>query len=596
MRAERFAPRPAPLATLPGVVIPAYQPEPVLCELVERLLAEDYPFVIVVDDGSSAEHARVFETLAALPRVHVVRHFINLGKGDALKTGFNHALVHFPEVGGLVTVDADGQHLATDVLAVARALQTRPEALCLGVRDLRGDVPLRSRIGSFSSRWMLRLVAGGNVRDTQTGLRGIPYAFAADLLLLRTGRYEFEFEMLIRAGEQGVEIRQTPIATVYEDDNRGSHFDPLLDSLRVYFVFARFLVSSLLTAGLDVALFTAAYVASGSLLQAAVAGRLGAGTFNFLVNKRIVFKAHDAFAWELIKYVALVLTMLAVSYQLISNLHESHGVNVYVAKLGVEGFLFLVSFSVQRILVFTSSFSDRPPPAPATDWDAYYRRPGKLARLTRQITTKRLLACLRRYGRDGGSLERARIVELGGGNSCFYGAVRAHLAPAVYEVVDNNRTGLDLLRERESEGALRVHDRDVLTLDAWTPPADVCFSVGLIEHFDREGTRAAIRAHFGVVRPGGLVVLFFPTPTWLYRAARGVIEAIGMWEFPDERPLPIDEVVAEASRYGRVIDTSINWPIVLTQAIVVVEAGTGTDARSGRKSSSRAAVAPTAEA
>jgi hypothetical protein len=93
----------------------------------------------------------------------------------------------------------------------------------------------------------------------------------------------------------------------------------------------------------------------------------------------------------------------------------------------------------------------------------------------------------------------------------------------------------------------------------------------LIEHFDPGGTRDVIDAHFRAVRDGGLVVLFFPTPTWLYRTIRRAAETFGVWAFPDERPLEMAEVVGAAERHGRVIHTDVNWWIGLTQGIVVAE-------------------------
>jgi SAM-dependent methyltransferase len=206
-----------------------------------------------------------------------------------------------------------------------------------------------------------------------------------------------------------------------------------------------------------------------------------------------------------------------------------------------------------------------------TDWDAYYDAPGALTGITRRITTRRLLACLRRYR---GTFARARVLEFGGANSCFHDAVRAELAPAAYDIVDDNRRGLERFAARHPDLAgSRLIERDVR--DAYPEgaeaDADLCFSVGLIEHFDERGTREVIRCHFRAVRDGGLVVLFFPTPTWLYRTIRRAAEALGVWAFPDERPLAMAEVVGEAERHGRVLATDVNWWIGLTQGIVVTE-------------------------
>ena len=337
---------------LPGLIIPAYQPGPSLLALVEELVSEPYSFIIVVDDGSSPDRRPLFESLERLPRVSVLTHAVNLGKGDALKSGFNHALVRFPESKGVVTLDADGQHLPADVLRVARALLESPDHLCLGVRGFTGNVPWRSRIGNALTRASFRLIVGGNIRDTQTGLRGVPPELMRDLLSSKAARFEFELQMLIRAREMQIGCRQVPIATVYQPGNTSSHFNPLLDSLRIYFVFFRFLVSSMLTGGIDIVAFSIAFRFGASILASAAIGRLVAGTFNFLVNEKIVFKSEGSFAFELAKYVLLVVSLMAVSYQLIVGLVENFQVNVYVAKISVEMFLFLVSFTIQRVLVF----------------------------------------------------------------------------------------------------------------------------------------------------------------------------------------------------------------------------------------------------
>jgi glycosyltransferase involved in cell wall biosynthesis len=339
-------------ATLPGLVIPVFQPEPSLRPLVEALLQAPYPFVIVIDDGSSPEHRPLFEALAELPRVRVLTHAVNLGKGDALKSGFNEALVRHPDACGVVTVDADGQHLPDDVRRVADALCDAPDHLCLGVREFRGDVPLRSRLGNALTRQFFRLLVGGNLRDTQTGLRGIPAAMMADLLVSKAARYEFELEMLIRARKLDMPCRQIPIATVYEAGNLTSHFNPIFDSLRIYFVFIRFLASSMLTGLIDILAFSVAFQLGATILASAIVGRLVAGSFNFFVNERYVFRAQGSLLWPLTKYVLLVAALTAVSYQLIVGFVESFGLNVYLAKVSVEAFLFVVSFTIQRLLVF----------------------------------------------------------------------------------------------------------------------------------------------------------------------------------------------------------------------------------------------------
>ncbi len=100
--------------------------------------------------------------------------------------------------------------------------------------------------------------------------------------------------------------------------------------------------------------------------------------------------------------------------------------------------------------------------------------------------------------------------------------------------------------------------------------ADLVYSVGLIEHFDAAGTRRAIDAHFRLLKPNGVALITFPTPTWLYRIARSAAEALGQWKFPDERALSPEEVRESAARWGEVQFEKTLWPLVFTQRLLVV--------------------------
>lgn len=166
-------------------------------ELVEELAAHTAR-VVVVDDGSTDAHTPIFRRLSEISGVTVQRHAVNLGKGAALKTGFNQLLTYLPEIKGAVTADADGQHLPSDILRIAAELSHTPESLILGVR-LRHerDAPLRSRLGNRITRILVRLLMGKNLADTQTGLRGVPRSLMKRLLAIPSAGYDFELDMLV---------------------------------------------------------------------------------------------------------------------------------------------------------------------------------------------------------------------------------------------------------------------------------------------------------------------------------------------------------------------------------------------------------------
>jgi glycosyltransferase involved in cell wall biosynthesis len=332
------------------LLIPAYQPSEVLPRLVGELLAADViEHVIVVDDGSDSECAATFSRLASLPGVSVLRHAVNLGKGAALKTGFNHFLLSFPASVGVVTADADGQHSAQDILKIGRELAQYPDQMVLGVRGFAGNVPWRSRIGNALTRRVFQVFTGASIVDTQTGLRGWPRGVCSESLPIAINGYDFELECLIRAHRA---IRQVPIDTIYLNHNRGSHFNPIRDSMRVYFVFIRYCGGSLVTALVDSLVFSLVYRASGNLVASQISGRAVAVAIAFAIARNVVFHSHTGVLASFLKYLALVVVMGFVSFSLLSLLHRTTGLPILICKLTAEGLLFVGNFSIQRQLVF----------------------------------------------------------------------------------------------------------------------------------------------------------------------------------------------------------------------------------------------------
>jgi glycosyltransferase involved in cell wall biosynthesis len=350
-------------AQAPVVLIPAYRPAAVLREIAGALLqAEQVRAVVIVDDGSGPEFAPMFRSLALLDRVHVLPHIVNLGKGAALKTGLNYAACAFPESVGVVTADADGQHSVTDILRVADALSRHPRDLTMGVRGFDQAVPLRSRLGNVITRSVLRAVTGQKLSDTQSGLRGIPAGFIPDLMKLPPNGYDYELEMLLAARRAQRRIDEVPIETIYLDGNLSSHFNPVLDSMRIYFVLIRFASVSMITAVIDNVVFLAAFHMWGYILPCQLLGRAFGGSFNYYVNKNRVFHSPVGNKLALPKYWLTVLAFAGLSYALIRVLH-SLGMPVPWAKVTAETALFGLGFVVQRDLIFTPGpAADRIPP------------------------------------------------------------------------------------------------------------------------------------------------------------------------------------------------------------------------------------------
>lgn len=212
-----------------AILIPAYNHGRTLGEIVSGALRHSR-FVLVVDDGSTDDSARILERLG--DRVTWIRFRRNRGKGVALRKGF--AFLRNRGFSHAVTLDADGQHFPEDIPAMIAASKRRPEAIVVGQRDMRlAGAPWRSRIGLWLSNSLARQLAGLSLSDTQAGFRVYPLAALDSLPLMGTG-FDLELEVLVRAVGQGVPVVPFDIRCTYRPrGGRISHFRPLRDPLRI---------------------------------------------------------------------------------------------------------------------------------------------------------------------------------------------------------------------------------------------------------------------------------------------------------------------------------------------------------------------------
>lgn len=345
-----------------AILIPAYKPTPAVVELVSELQrldsAGNIGAYVVVNDGSGADFANLFDQLAAMPRVTVYAHAVNLGKGAGLKSGMNYILTKMPAIQAIVTADADGQHAPENVMTVVSDIAAKPDRVVLGVREFDPDTPLRSAFGNRLTQFVFRAFTGVAVSDTQTGLRGLPVEFCRRCLKIPLNGYDFELESLILAGRHS-RIAEVPIKTIYIDGNKSSHFNPIWDSLRIYFVFLRFLGSSVITAIVDNTIFVIALALTASVGWSQVIGRGSAMVLNFMMARQAVFHSHENVRVSFLKFVLLVVANGFVSYGMIRFMNENWGVNLIAAKLAAEGLLFIANFAIQRELIFTSARPER---------------------------------------------------------------------------------------------------------------------------------------------------------------------------------------------------------------------------------------------
>lgn len=341
------------LNSIPAIIIPAYQPTSSLIDLVTELTKDIQQRIVIVNDGSSWDCQPVFTALSEIENVVVLHHAVNLGKGQALKTAFNYVLLHSQgDLPGIVTADADGQHSPKDIQALVRQLILNSKVLWVGSRKLNKDVPFRSRFGNSLTRKIFQWLIGKSVCDTQSGLRAIPRSMLVDLLRIPTSRYEYELDMLVHCTRNRIEIHEIPIQTIYIEGNKSSHFNPIIDSIKIYFVFLRYIAGALASAFIDFFCFVLFYFISAKIFLSLVLARLFSGIFNFVLCRKIIFKSGQRIAFEALKYLSLAVFSLAIAYIFVLGLVKDYGVNLFFAKILADFCVFLINFSIQKVIVF----------------------------------------------------------------------------------------------------------------------------------------------------------------------------------------------------------------------------------------------------
>ena len=219
------------------IILPTYNNAGTIIDVVSNVqrYCDD---VIVVNDGSTDETALL---LGRCKNIAVVTHKENSGKGAAIQSGFNAALrcrFHTKHSGYharyAITMDADGQHHAEDIISFAEEIKKYPDCLLIGrrVSELTtGKIPLGNRIANRFSDFWFAVATGRRLRDTQSGFRLYPLQ-KIRMLCVSSRRYDFEIEVIVKSSWNRIQIRSVPVHVNYPSD-RISHFHPLKDFLRI---------------------------------------------------------------------------------------------------------------------------------------------------------------------------------------------------------------------------------------------------------------------------------------------------------------------------------------------------------------------------
>lgn len=192
-----------------AVVVPAYNEEQMIGNVLRDLRNRGFETLIVVDDGSTDRTGAIARGLGAV----VVRHVINRGLGGALGTGLKAALRF--DVDAIVTFDADGQHDPADIPALVEPIRSGRADVVIGTRRMgRGSVPLSRRVAHRVANLITRVLFGVWTTDSQSGLRAFSPAAVARLHLVTSGM-EVSSEIVAESARQRLRVAETPIRAIY---------------------------------------------------------------------------------------------------------------------------------------------------------------------------------------------------------------------------------------------------------------------------------------------------------------------------------------------------------------------------------------------
>ncbi len=203
------------------VVIPAYNEATRVGKVIEK--AKKYcSNIVVVDDGSKDNTCDA----AKKEKVTVLKHIVNMGKGSALKTGCDYAVLNGAKY--MVVMDSDGQHEASEIPGFLKMLE-KGNDIVFGNRVKRKDMPFVLRFGNWFINFMTYILFGIKLRDTQSGYRAFT-SKAYKKIRWNAQDYSMESEMIANAGKNKLKYKEIPIATIYGDKYKGT---TIIDGVKI---------------------------------------------------------------------------------------------------------------------------------------------------------------------------------------------------------------------------------------------------------------------------------------------------------------------------------------------------------------------------
>ncbi|MCX7983670.1 MAG: glycosyltransferase family 2 protein [Bacteroidetes bacterium] len=198
----------------PAIVIPAYNAQATLLKLIQRVqCVMPNSSIIVVDDGSTDGTKQCVNPC----HITLLSHEKNLGKGAALRTGFEYVL-NATSIEWVITLDADLQHIPEECPKFFEIQRKTNADIVLGYRKRYGtSMPFHRRCSNVITSFLVSARTGTRIFDSQCGFRMIRRTVLEHIKIQSDG-YEAETEFLIKGVLRGFSVAHVPIQTVYGNE------------------------------------------------------------------------------------------------------------------------------------------------------------------------------------------------------------------------------------------------------------------------------------------------------------------------------------------------------------------------------------------
>ena len=212
------------------IIIPVYNEQVIVKQVVDSLLDNGYQNIIIIDDGSTED---IFSLLQQKPLIYI-RHFINLGQGAALQTGFDFVKKLNPKV--VITFDADGQHDAKEISSIVFPILNDEADIVLGSRFLHQStsvMPAQKKALLQLARYINFLFSGLMLTDAHNGFRALSKK-AVNQIRITENRMAHASEILNEIKRHHLRFVEMPVTIHYTNYSKKKG-QSILNAVNIFF-------------------------------------------------------------------------------------------------------------------------------------------------------------------------------------------------------------------------------------------------------------------------------------------------------------------------------------------------------------------------